>query len=243
MFFPPPLSDNDCYFWIQNIACYLSYFAFFRTILFSLFDLRHTHTLHRPSHPYYYYYFSSCVILQTTFEFHYGKHHAAYLNNLNGQIKGKDLENMSLEEVMLKTWNGGNPTPEFNNAAQVINHTFFWESMAPNKGGAPSGKLADAIQRDFGSFDAFKDAFKTAGATQFGSGWAWLSTDKSGKLEVTKTPNAENPWVHGKTPILTMDVWEHAYYLDVQNRRPDYMTTFFDLINWDKVAERYAAAV
>ena len=179
---------------------------------------------------------------QKTLEFHYGKHHAAYVNNLNGQIKGTDLENMTIDEVVLKTWNNGKPTPEFNNAAQVVNHTFFWESMAPNKGGTPTGKLADAITRDFGSFDKFKEAFKTAGATQFGSGWAWLSTDDSGKLEVTKTANAENPWVHGKTPILTMDVWEHAYYLDFQNRRPDFIATFFELINWDKVAERYDAA-
>lgn len=179
---------------------------------------------------------------KTTFEFHYGKHHAAYVNNLNGQIKGTDLENMTIEEVMLKTWNNGKPTPEFNNAAQVVNHTFFWESMGPNKGGKPSGKLAEAIDRDFGSFDNFVDEFKKAGATQFGSGWAWLSVDGNGKLEVSKTPNAENPWCHGKTPILTMDVWEHAYYLDVQNRRPDYIATFFDLINWDKVAERFAAA-
>lgn len=181
-------------------------------------------------------------LLQRTFEFHYGKHHQAYVTNLNNQIKGTDYENMTIEEVMLKSWNGGKPTPEFNNAAQVVNHTFFWESMGPNKGGAPSGKLADAINRDFGSFDAFKDAFKSAGATQFGSGWAWLSVD-NGKLEVSKTPNAENPWCHGKTPILTMDVWEHAYYIDVQNRRPDYIATFFDLINWDKVAERYEAAL
>eukprot|EP00890_Picochlorum_soloecismus_P006102 jgi/Picsp_1/6493/NSC_03837-R1_superoxide dismutase len=178
-----------------------------------------------------------------TFEFHYGKHHAAYVNNLNNQIAGTDLEKMTIEEVMLKTWNSGSPTPEFNNAAQVVNHTFFWESMGANKGGEPSGDLAKAIERDFGSFDAFKDAFKAAGATQFGSGWAWLSVVDGGKLEVSKTPNAENPWCHGKTPILTMDVWEHAYYLDVQNRRPDYISTFFELINWDKVAERYAAAL
>lgn len=181
--------------------------------------------------------------LQQTFEFHYGKHHAAYVNNLNNQIAGTDLEKMTIEEVMLKTWNSGSPTPEFNNAAQVVNHTFFWESMGPNKGGEPSGDLAKAIERDFGSFEAFKDAFKAAGATQFGSGWAWLSVGDGGKLEVSKTPNAENPWCHGKTPILTMDVWEHAYYLDVQNRRPDYISTFFELINWDKVAERYAAAL
>lgn len=178
---------------------------------------------------------------QQTFEFHYGKHHAAYVNNLNNQIKGTDLEQMSLEEVMLKTWNNGKPTPEFNNAAQSINHTFFWESMAPQAGGEPKGALADAIKRDFGSFDKFKEAFKTAGATQFGSGWAWLVVGDGGKLEVVKTPNAENPLCTGKKPILTMDVWEHAYYLDVQNRRPDYIASFFDLINWNKVGERYAA--
>lgn len=182
------------------------------------------------------------IILQQTFEFHYGKHHAAYVNNLNGQIKGTDLENLTIEEVMLKTWNGGKPTPEFNNAAQVVNHTFFWETLGPNKGGKPSGKLAAAIDRDFGSFDDFKAALKTAGATQFGSGWAWLSTDNSGKLEISKTPNAENPWVHGKTPVLTVDVWEHAYYIDVQNRRPDYLESIFTLLNWDKISERYEAA-
>lgn len=178
-----------------------------------------------------------------TLEFHWGKHHAAYVNNLNNQIKGKDLENMTIEQVMLKTWNNGTPTAEFNNAGQVVNHTFFWESMAPNGGGAPTGKLAEAIDRDFGSFEEFKNQFKTAGATQFGSGWAWLVVGKDGKLKVTKTPNAENPWVHGETPILTMDVWEHAYYLDFQNRRPDFISTFInDLVNWDKVAERFAAA-
>ncbi|PRW58106.1 superoxide dismutase [Fe] [Chlorella sorokiniana] len=180
---------------------------------------------------------------KTTFEFHYGKHHAAYLNNLNGQIAGKDLEKLSIEEVMLKTWNGGSPGPEFNNAAQVVNHTFFWESMSPNGGGKPSGKVAEAIERDLGGYDKFVEAFKAAGATQFGSGWAWLSVNKQGKLEVTKTPNAENPWVHGNTPILTMDVWEHAYYLDVQNRRPDFISNFIEnLIDWQRVEQRYLAA-
>ncbi|KAL4421987.1 hypothetical protein ABPG77_011010 [Micractinium sp. CCAP 211/92] len=180
---------------------------------------------------------------KSTFEFHYGKHHAAYVNNLNGQIAGKDLESLSIEEVMLKTWNGGKPTPEFNNAAQVVNHTFFWESMSPNGGGKPTGKVAEAIERDLGGFDKFVEAFKAAGATQFGSGWAWLSVNKEGKLEVTKTPNAENPWVHGATPILTMDVWEHAYYLDVQNRRPDFISNFIEnLIDWNRVEERYIAA-
>lgn len=180
---------------------------------------------------------------KTTLEFHYGKHHRAYVDNMNKQIAGTPLEGKSLEEVVLASWNGGNPTPVFNNAAQVWNHTFFWESMAPKAGGAPSGKLADAITKSFGSLDEFKTQFKAAGATQFGSGWAWLVADKSGKLTIEKTPNAVTPVVEGKTPILTMDVWEHAYYLDVQNRRPDYMTTFVDkLINWDEVAKRFAAA-
>lgn len=178
-----------------------------------------------------------------TFDFHYGKHHAAYLNNLNGQIKGKDLESLSLEEVMLKTWNGGKPGPEFNNAAQVVNHTFFWESMSPSGGGKPKGAVAAAIESDLGGYDKFVADFKAAGATQFGSGWAWLSVSPAGKLEISKTPNAENPWVHGATPILTMDVWEHAYYLDVQNRRPDYATNFVDnLIDWDRVEARFQAA-
>ncbi|KAL4457999.1 hypothetical protein ABPG75_012864 [Micractinium tetrahymenae] len=181
---------------------------------------------------------------KTTLEFHFGKHHTAYLNNLNGQIAGKELESLgSVEEVMLKSWNGGQPTPEFNNAAQVVNHTFFWESMSPSGGGKPSGKVAEAIDKDLGGYDKFVEAFKAAGATQFGSGWAWLSVNGQGKLEVSKTPNAENPWVHGATPILTMDVWEHAYYLDVQNRRPDFISNFVsNLIDWQRVEQRYLAA-
>jgi len=178
-----------------------------------------------------------------TLEFHWGKHHRAYVDNMNKQIAGTDLEGKSLEEIVLASWNSGNPTPVFNNAAQVWNHTFFWESMKPNGGGEPTGKLADAIKASFGSFDEFKTQFKAAGATQFGSGWAWLVADKSGKLSIEKTPNAVTPVVEGKTPILTMDVWEHAYYLDVQNRRPDYMTTFVDkLIDWESVGKRFTAA-
>jgi Fe-Mn family superoxide dismutase len=180
---------------------------------------------------------------KTTLEFHWGKHHRAYLDNMNKQIAGSELEGKSLEEIVLASWNKGSPSPVFNNAAQVWNHTFFWESMKPNGGGAPAGKLAEAIARDFGSLDEFKTQFKAAGATQFGSGWAWLVADKAGKLSIEKTPNAVTPVVEGKTPILTMDVWEHAYYLDVQNRRPDYMTTFVDkLVNWEEVAKRYTAA-
>ncbi|WIA28004.1 hypothetical protein OEZ86_010592 [Tetradesmus obliquus] len=178
-----------------------------------------------------------------TLEFHYGKHHQAYLDNMNKQIAGSELEAKTLEGVVLSSWNNGSPTPVFNNAAQVWNHTFFWENMKPNGGGAPSGKLADAINASFGSLDEFKAQFKNAGATQFGSGWAWLVADKAGKLTVEKTPNAVTPLVEGKTPILTMDVWEHAYYLDVQNRRPDYMNTFVEkLIDWEAVAKRFEAA-
>ncbi|WIA07932.1 hypothetical protein OEZ85_007410 [Tetradesmus obliquus] len=178
-----------------------------------------------------------------TLEFHYGKHHQAYLDNMNKQIAGSELEAKTLEGVVLSSWNNGSPTPVFNNAAQVWNHTFFWENMKPNGGGAPSGKLADAINASFGSLDEFKAQFKNAGATQFGSGWAWLVADKAGKLTVEKTPNAVTPLVEGKTPILTMDVWEHAYYLDVQNRRPDYMNTFVEkLIDWEAVAKRFEVA-
>nr|ABA71697.1 iron-superoxide dismutase [Auxenochlorella pyrenoidosa] len=181
---------------------------------------------------------------QKSLEFHYGKHHQTYLDNMNKRIAGSNLESKTLEEVIKESWNNGSPTAVFNNAAQVWNHTFFWESMKPNGGGAPSGKLAEAINAASGSLDDFKAQFKNAGATQFGSGWAWLVTDKSGKLSIEKTPNAVTPLVEeSKTPILTMDVWEHAYYLDVQNRRPDYMTTFVDsLIDWDNVGKRYEAA-
>eukprot|EP00882_Tetradesmus_deserticola_P001061 GHRQ01001148.1.p1 GENE.GHRQ01001148.1~~GHRQ01001148.1.p1 ORF type:complete len:233 (+),score=96.85 GHRQ01001148.1:183-881(+) len=180
---------------------------------------------------------------KSTLEYHWGKHHRAYVDNMNKQIAGTELEGKSLEEIVLASWNKGNPTPVFNNAAQVWNHTFFWESMSPNGGGAPSGKLADAIKESFGSLDEFKTQFKTAGATQFGSGWSWLVTDKSGKLSIEKTPNAVTPVVEGKTPILTMDVWEHAYYLDFQNRRPDFMTNFVDnLVDWAAVAKRFEAA-
>jgi Fe-Mn family superoxide dismutase len=181
---------------------------------------------------------------KTTLEFHWGKHHRAYLDNMNKQIAGTDLEGKTLEEIVAASWNNGSPTPVFNNAAQVGNHTFFWEGMKANGGGEPTGALAEAIKRDFGSLDEFKTQFKAAGATQFGSGWAWLVADKTGKLSLDKTPNAVNPVVNSKTPILTVDVWEHAYYLDVQNRRPDYLTTYVEkLINWDEVAKRYTAAM
>ncbi|SIS41150.1 superoxide dismutase [Insolitispirillum peregrinum] len=176
-----------------------------------------------------------------TFEFHHGKHHNAYVTNLNNLLKDSPLVDKSLEEVIADSWQNKN-AGVFNNAAQVWNHTFFWSSMKPNGGGAPTGAIADKINADFGSFDAFKEQFKQAGATQFGSGWAWLVIE-NGTLKVTKTPNAETPLVNGQTPLLTCDVWEHAYYLDYQNRRPDFLATFLDhLVNWDFVNENLAKA-
>ena len=182
-------------------------------------------------------------ISSETLDFHHGKHHNAYVNNLNGLVDGTDLESKSLEDVIRATAGVADKVGVFNNAAQIWNHTFYWQSMRPNGGGAPSGQLAEMIDRDFGSLDGFKDAFAKAGATQFGSGWAWLVL-KDGKLEVRKTLNAETPLTEaGVTPLLTMDVWEHAYYLDFQNRRPDYISTFLDhLINWEFAAENLAAA-
>ena len=170
-----------------------------------------------------------------TLNFHYGKHHNAYVTKLNGMIEGTEFANKSLEEIV-KGSEGG----MFNNAAQVFNHTFYWHSMKPNGGGVPSGDLAAAIDRDFGSFEAFKSAFADAGATQFGSGWAWLVVDGD-KLAVTKTANAETPITGSAIPLLTMDVWEHAYYIDYRNARPKYIETFLEhLVNWDFAAENFA---
>lgn len=181
-------------------------------------------------------------ISASTLDFHYGKHHAAYVTNFNNLVKDTPLDSMSLEEVIKTTYNDASKVGIFNNAAQAWNHTFYWNGIKPNGGGEPTGPLADKIVADFGSFDAFKTAFKQAGATQFGSGWAWLVLD-NGTLKVTKTGNADNPIAHDQIPLLTMDVWEHAYYLDYQNRRPDYIDTFIEsLINWDFVAEKFAAA-
>jgi Fe-Mn family superoxide dismutase len=178
-----------------------------------------------------------------TLGFHHGKHHNAYVTNLNGLVEGTELEGKSLEQIMVATAGKADKAGIFNNAAQVWNHTFYWHSMAPNGGGEPTGVLAEKITADFGSFANFVDAFKKAGATQFGSGWAWLVLNKDGKLEVTKTPNAECPLTEGHTPLLTMDVWEHAYYLDFQNRRPDYIETFLTkLVNWEFAAANLAAA-
>lgn len=180
-----------------------------------------------------------------TLDYHHGKHHQTYVTKLNELIAGTPLENSSLVEIIKKTAGDNDSKSQsiFNNAAQVWNHTFYWHCMAPNGGGQPSGELADRIKQDFGSFEKFAEEFKTAGATQFGSGWAWLVLDDSGKLKVTKTPNADLPMAHGQTALLTMDVWEHAYYVDYRNKRPDYMTVFLDkLVNWAYVAENLKSA-
>ncbi|MAI92103.1 superoxide dismutase [Ponticaulis sp.] len=182
-------------------------------------------------------------ISEETLNFHYGKHHQAYVTNLNKLLEGGPLESASLEEVIMDAAGDASKAGVFNNAAQVWNHTFYWHSMKPAGGGAPTGKVAELIDRDFGSYDAFKEAFSTAGATQFGSGWAWLVL-ANGKLEVRKTPNAETPLTEeGVTPLLTMDVWEHAYYLDFQNARPKYIETFLgELVNWDFANQNLADA-
>lgn len=168
-----------------------------------------------------------------TFEFHHGKHHAAYVTNLNGLIKDSELESKSLEEIILAAA-ADLPAKQaiFNNAAQVWNHTFFWNSLTKGGGGQPGPKLLARIEADFGSLDAFKAEFKAAATGQFGSGWAWL-VEEEGKLKVTKTANADLPLAHGQKALLTIDVWEHAYYLDYQNRRPDFVQAFLDhLVNW-----------
>jgi Fe-Mn family superoxide dismutase len=173
-----------------------------------------------------------------TLDFHYGKHHQAYVTNLNKLVEGKPEASKSLEEVILSS-DGG----VFNNAAQVWNHTFYWSSMKPAGGGQPTGDLAAAITRDFGSFEKFSEAFSQAGATQFGSGWAWLVLNKDKKLEVTKTPNADLPMKHGQKALLTMDVWEHAYYIDYRNARPKYIETFLKSVaNWDFALENLKKA-
>lgn len=173
-----------------------------------------------------------------TFEYHYGKHHKAYVDNLNNLIKDKpEYEGKSLEDVIRSSYGDPAKAGIFNNAAQVWNHTFFWNSIKPAGGGAPSGELAARIDAAFGSFDKFKEAFSTAAATQFGSGWAWL-VEEAGTLKVTKTPNAEDPLVHGQKPLLTLDVWEHAYYIDFRNARPAFIKNFLDsLVNWEFAAK------
>lgn len=174
------------------------------------------------------------VISEKTISFHYGKHHQAYVNKLNELVQGTEFENASLEDIIMKS-DGG----IFNNGAQVWNHTFYWNCLSPKGGHEPTGKILEAIDQTFGSFEKFKEEFANAAATQFGSGWAWLVKNKNGKLEIIKTANAENPMRQGHTPLLTCDVWEHAYYLDYQNRRPDYVTAFWKLVDWSKVEERF----
>jgi Fe-Mn family superoxide dismutase len=178
-----------------------------------------------------------------TLSFHHGKHHNAYVTKLNELVAGTGLEGKSLEDIIHVAAKEEPKAGLFNNAAQVWNHTFYWHSMTPNGGGKPSGELAAKIDEDFGSFDNFAAEFKAAGGGRFGSGWAWLVLDSTGKLKVTKTLNADLPMVHGEAALLTMDVWEHAYYLDYQNRRPDYMGAFLgNLVNWEFAAENYEAA-
>lgn len=181
-------------------------------------------------------------ISANTLSFHHGKHHKAYVDNLNKLVEGTDLANKSLVEVIKASAGDASKAGIFNNAAQVWNHTFYWKSMKPNGGGEPQGELLKKINADFGSFEKFKEEFKTAGATQFGSGWAWLVLEGD-KLKVVKTPNAEVPFTKGQIPLLTMDVWEHAYYLDYQNKRPDYIDTFLGkVVNWEFAAQNLADA-
>ncbi len=170
-----------------------------------------------------------------TLEYHHGKHHKTYVDKLNGLIPGTPFEDATLEEIITNAEGG-----LFNNGAQVWNHTFFWESLSPNGGGMPSGKLSDAIEEQFGSFDQFKEEFTKAAATLFGSGWCWLAMNPDGKLEILPESNAGNPIRAGKKPLLTCDVWEHAYYLDYQNRRPDFLEAFWKIIDWKMVDERFA---
>ncbi len=178
-----------------------------------------------------------------TLDFHYGKHHQAYVTNLNGLLAGTPHENASLETVIKDSAGDKAKAGIFNNSAQIWNHTFYWHSMKPGGGGKPYGKVAELIDRDLGGYDNFVKEFKQAATTQFGSGWAWLSY-KDGKLVISKTPNAETPLTEaGTTPLLTIDVWEHAYYIDFRNRRPDYIDTFLSsLVNWDFANQNLADA-
>ncbi len=172
-----------------------------------------------------------------TLEFHYGKHHQAYVTNLNKLIEGTDKANQSLEEII----KSAGPGPLFNNAAQVWNHTFYWNSLSPNGGGEPTGALADAINAKWGSFAKFQEEFNAAAAGNFGSGWTWLVKNESGELEIVNTSNAGTPITDGKTCLLTVDVWEHAYYIDFRNARPKYLETFWKLANWEFAAQNFGA--
>lgn len=172
-------------------------------------------------------------ISKETLEYHYGKHHAGYVKNLNGLVAGTEFENSGLEEIVKKA-NGG----VFNNGAQVWNHTFYWNCMAPDGGGEPTGALLNTIKSDFGSFEAFKEQFSKAAATLFGSGWAWLVKSPTGKLEIVQESNAGNPLRSGKDPIMTCDVWEHAYYIDKRNLRPAYIEDFWKVVDWNTIGKR-----
>ncbi|MBX7051141.1 MAG: superoxide dismutase [Flavobacteriales bacterium] len=178
-----------------------------------------------------------------TMEIHHDKHHAAYTNNLNAAIAGTDLENLTIEEILVK---GLDKMPVRNNGGGFYNHNLFWEIMTPGGASAPAGALADAINAAYGSYDKFKEEFTKAATTRFGSGWAWLCVHKGGKVEICSSPNQDNPLMPGigcgGFPILGLDVWEHAYYLHYQNRRPDYISAFYNVINWDIVAAKYAAS-
>ena len=176
-----------------------------------------------------------------TMEIHHDKHHAGYTSKLNAAIEGTDLDNKSIEDILTNLDTSNSAVR--NNGGGFYNHSLFWEVMSPDGGGQPSGALANAIEDAFGSFESFKEAFSNAAATQFGSGWAWLCVHNGGKVEVCSTPNQDNPLMPGigcgGSPILGLDVWEHAYYLNYQNKRPDYINAFFNVINWDEVSKRY----
>ena len=174
-------------------------------------------------------------ISKETLEFHYGKHHQAYVTNLNNLVKGTEFENMSLEDIIRKSKAG-----IFNNAAQIWNHTFYWHSLSPKGGGKPTGALAKAIDAKFGSFDEFKKQFSAAAVGTFGSGWAWLVKNTDGTVAIESTSNAATPLTTDKKPLLTCDVWEHAYYIDYRNRRPDYVGAFWNLVNWEFAAKNFA---
>jgi Fe-Mn family superoxide dismutase len=171
-----------------------------------------------------------------TLEYHYGKHHQTYVTNLNNLIKGTEFEGLSLEEIVKKSSGG-----IFNNAAQVWNHTFYWNSLSPQGGGEPSGALADAVNKSFGSFEKFKEALTQTAVTTFGSGWAWLVKNADGSLALVSTSNAATPLTTDQKPLLTVDVWEHAYYIDYRNARPKYLEAFWNLVNWDFAAKNFAA--
>lgn len=179
-----------------------------------------------------------------TMGIHHGKHHKAYTDNLNKAIAGTELESKSIEEILrnIDSVPENIRTAVRNNGGGYANHNLFWRVMSPDGGGAPSGKLADAINQAFGSFEAFKEKFSNAASTRFGSGWAWLVAKRDGSLEVYSTANQDSPYMNGDTPLLGLDVWEHAYYLNYQNRRADYISAWWNVVNWDQVAENYSAA-